>query len=506
LLRIAAWEYPPPKMSRWRLAGLGMSLALTALGLACRSPKPTHGEPIDDQVLDDLPCTGARPPAEPDLIGLDSSARAALDAARQQGVIVVQYKGHGCDIRLDVLPNCVASGSYSFTPYASTDSKVAHGLAELYTDLPLGASRLASRLKDSPALRADTMLVGIQGIKMPATFHPADLKGDCGGATHVVSKIYVGAFALAVGDARTLEGSASLFSPVGATGAPPIAQREGNPKACEEAQDKRVETAACNVPIRLALLPITPCDDDGGRCGDVADAGTRTTTGEGGAGPPGMVHIAGGSFTMGPRTRIAVVNDPMRHVATVAPFDMDTDLVTVGEYTHCFEQGMCRAPSADQPACNYGHPDRVTHPMNCVDYTQAAAYCHAVNKRLPTEEEWEFAARGGAEERTYPWGNAEPAQQLCWSGITKRTGTCPVGSFPPGAFGLRDMAGNVWEWTSSAFSPERKDARVCRGGSWPDPRALDFRGAYRDAHAPTNRDSDLGFRCVREATAKPDGG
>jgi formylglycine-generating enzyme required for sulfatase activity len=495
-------------MARLGLLGLSAAGTLFLVAVACPAPKPPSPSPdaIDDQVLEDLPCTGARPPAEPDLIGLDSSARAALDAARQQGVIVVHYKGHGCDIRLDVLPNCVAGGSYTFAPYAATESKVAHGLAELYTDLPLGASRLSTRLKDSPALRADTMLVGIDGIKLPASFHPEDLRGDCTGATHVVSKIYVGAFALAVGDAHSLEARPSLFTAaVTPAGAPVVIQREGNPKACEEAQDKRVENPGCSIPLRLALLPITPsgCSEDGGHCPpptQAAQAATDAgTTPEGGA-APGMVHVPGGTFTMGPRTRIAIVNDPMRHTVTVAPFDIDTNLVTVAEYTHCVDEAMCPAPVADQPTCNYGHPDRGNHPMNCVDYTQASSYCRANAKRLPSEEEWEFAARGGTEERTYPWGNAEPAQQLCWSGITKRTGTCPVGSFVAGAFGLHDMAGNVWEWTQSAFSPERKDARVCRGGGWPDARALDFRGAYRDAHAPSNRDSDLGFRCVRSGS------
>jgi formylglycine-generating enzyme required for sulfatase activity len=491
-------------MARLRLVGLAAASAIFTVGVACRStntPAPPSSA-IDDQVLEDLPCTGARPPVEPDLIGLDSSARAALDGARQQGVIVVHYKGHGCDIRLDVLPNCVASGNYSFIPYAATESKVAHGLAELYTDLPLGASRLSTRLKDSPALRADTMLVGVQSIKLPASFHAEDLHGDCTGATHVVSKIYVGAFALAVGDARTLEARASLFA-AASPGAPAVVQREGNPKACEEAQDKRAETAACNVPLRLALLPIATggCAEDGGHCPPaplaVSDGGA--TSAEGGA-PPGMVHIAGGTFTMGPRTRVAIANDPMRHTVTVAPFDIDTNLVTVAEYTHCVDEMLCPAPIADQPTCNYGHPDRSNHPMNCVDYTQATAFCHAKSERLPNEEEWEFAARGGAEERTYPWGNAEPGAQLCWSGLAKRDGTCPVGTFVAGAFGLHDMAGNVWEWTQSPFSPERKDARVCRGGGWPDPRALDFRGAYRDAHAPSNRDSDLGFRCVHSGS------
>jgi formylglycine-generating enzyme required for sulfatase activity len=452
-----------------------------------------------------LPCTGARPPAEPDLIGLDSNARAALDAARQQGVVVVHYKGHGCDIRLDVLTNCVAPGNYEFSPFASTGSTTAHGLPELYANLPLGASRLAAHWKSSRALRADTVVIGIHGLKLPASFRAEDLRGDCAGATHVVSKIYVGAFALAVGDATALEARSSLLvnaSSASTPRAPMSVEREGNAKACEDAQEKGAFSPTCDVPLRLGLLPITTggCMEDGG-CGNVVSSATDAAppSAEGGA-PSGMIHIAGGAFTMGPRTRVAIANDPMRHAATVAPFDIDADLVTVKEYAHCVDEELCPAPKADQPTCNYGHADRQNHPMNCVDYSQASAYCQAKNERLPSEEEWEFAARGGAEERTYPWGNAEPAQQLCWSGITKRDGTCPVGAFAAGAFGLRDMAGNVWQWTGSVFSPERKDARVCRGGGWSDARALDFRGAYRDAHAPTNRDSDLGFRCARTAS------
>jgi formylglycine-generating enzyme len=493
-------------MLRLKLRGFVIASAIFSLGVACiLRPPSTGSRPVDEGVAEDLPCTGARLPAEPDLIGLDSSARAALDVARQQGVVVVHYKGHGCDIRLDVLMNCVAPGNYAFSPYASTGSTIAHGLPELYANLPLGASRLASHWNNSAALRADTVVIGIHGIKLPAAFRAEDLRGDCAGATHVVSKIYVGAFALAVGDAAALAARPSLLgaaSSASTPGAPTVVEREGNAKACEEAQEKGAFSPTCDVPLRLGLLPIATggCTEDGG-CGSVVSAAidAAAPAPEGGA-PPGMVHIAGGSFTMGPRTRVAIVNDPMRHTVTVAPFDIDADLVTVKEYSHCVDEELCPTPKADQPTCNYGHADRQNHPMNCVDYSQASAYCHAKGERLPSEEEWEFAARGGAEERTYPWGNAEPAQQLCWSGITKRDGTCPVGAFVAGAFGLHDMAGNVWQWTGSAFSPERKDARVCRGGGWSDARALDFRGAYRDAHAPTNRDSDLGFRCARPAS------
>ncbi len=484
-------------------------------GLACPAPKtPQDGSgPVDEDVLEDLPCLGSRPlPAEPDLIALDAPARSTLDAASRQGVIVVRYKGKGCEVRFDVLPNCSAPGAYTFTPYSSTESKVAHSLAELYTDFPLGAARLANRFKDTPALRADVMLAGIHGIKGATTIRADELRGECAGATHVVSKLFVGAFALAVGSAHALEVRPSLFVGGAESGASAgIIQREGSAKACEDAQDKGVESPSCNVPLRLALMPIAPgCAEDGGHCGPAAtppppaptDAGTvaDAVSQDGSIPPGGMVHIAAGTFTMGPRTRIAIANDPMLHVAKVAAFDMDVNEVTVASYQACVDEGLCLAPPADQPTCNFGHPDRSNHPMNCVSYNEANAFCHSVNKRLPTEEEWEFAARGGAEERTYPWGVGEPSRQLCWSGLTQLGGTCPIRTFAPGAFGIFDMAGNVWEWTSSPYSADKKEAnatRVCRGGGWSDARALDFRGAYRVAHAPTNRDGNLGFRCAR---------
>ena len=412
----------------------------------------------------------------------------------------MRYKGKGCEVRFDILPNCSAPGAYAFSPHASTETKVAHSLSELYTAYPLGAGRLASRFKDTPALRADIILAGVLAIP-PTTFRSEDLKGECAGATHVVSKLFVGAFALAVGNAHALEVRPSLFAASAETGASAgVIQRQGSAKACEEAQDKGVESPSCDVPLRLSLVPIAACSEDGGHCAGATDAGPVQ---EGGVPAGGMVHIAGGTFTMGPRTRIAMASDPMVHTAKVAPFDIDVNEVTVATYQKCVEDGLCVSPPAEQARCNYGHPERANHPMNCVNYNEANAFCHTVNKRLPTEEEWEFAARGGAEARTYPWGSAEPSKQLCWSGLTKLDGTCPIRVFASGAFGIFDMAGNVSEWTSSAYTAaEKKDAsritRVCRGGGWADANALDFRGSYRVAHAPANRDSDLGFRCARD--------
>jgi formylglycine-generating enzyme required for sulfatase activity len=493
-------------------------LAWIALGagaaIACLIPKPPEPKPPPEEPQARTPsdwphsavnCDAVRTPVEPDLIGLDASARAALTSQGRDGIAVVRYRGRGCDMRLDVLPSCGAKGDYAFTPYSSTESRIAHTATELYADFPLAASRLSGRVTDDRGLRVDVMLAGIQAIKAPMIYSADELTGDCRGATHTVSKIYVGGFAMAAGNTRALEARASLFRGGSDSEDTVILEREGSAQACEEAQEKGVESKACDVPLRVALLPI--CDSHGVPCGsdagvldvDASAPAVAASTADGGTepAPGGMVHVPGGTFTMGARTRVDLKNDPARRTVTVAEFDLDVNEVTVSDYGACVDELLCSPGPVVQPTCNYGHVDRSNHPMNCVDWSQASVYCHAQAKRLPTEEEWEYASRGGAEERTYPWGSAEPARQLCWSGITKRDGTCPVRAFAAGAYGLYDMAGNVSEWTSSPSSSDRKDTRVYRGGGWSDARALDFRGAYRDAHAPSNKDSDLGFRCAR---------
>jgi formylglycine-generating enzyme required for sulfatase activity len=496
-------------MGKSLLAWLAVTAAAFGTAIACLQPKSpadaeegaSTGAPVAN-----VNCSAVHASIEPDLVGLEASERAMLDTRREGGVAVVRYRGRGCDVQLDVLPSCVAAGEYVFSPYSATESRIARTASEVYDHFPLAASRLSGRVTDDRGLRVDVMLAGVVAIKTPTIYRPEQLTGDCRGATHVVSKIYLGGFAMAAGSARALEARASLFHSASDAGDTVILQREGSATACEEAQEKGVESKACDVPLRIALLPIpVPCDADAGPCGSVAEplgdasAPVSASTGDGGAetAAGAMVHVPGGTFTMGARARADAKNDPARRTVTVDAFDLDANEVTAGEYETCVEDDLCPVGIVDQPTCNYGHADRSNHPMNCVDWNQASAYCHARGKRLPTEEEWEYASRGGAEERTYPWGGAEPARQLCWSGIAKRDGTCPVRTFAAGAYGLYDMAGNVSEWTSSPFSADRRDTRVYRGGGWSDARALDFRGAYRDAHAPSNKDSDLGFRCAR---------
>ncbi len=204
---------------------------------------------------------------------------------------------------------------------------------------------------------------------------------------------------------------------------------------------------------------------------------------------------------------------------------MDHTEVTVAAYSACVRASACTpawitavwANIGDgryQPRalCNVDRADRANHPQNCVDHIQATAYCQWSNARLPTEEEWERAARGD-NARVYPWGDAPPTTQLCWSalgngvGIGKRLGTCNVDAHAAGATreGIVGLAGNVWEWTSSKHSndyasPRDDSAYVTRGGGWGTSDAADVRGSYRKWLPRSYRNYYLGFRCVAEPT------
>jgi formylglycine-generating enzyme required for sulfatase activity len=202
-----------------------------------------------------------------------------------------------------------------------------------------------------------------------------------------------------------------------------------------------------------------------------------------------MAFVSGGTYKMEERG----------NTVTVLPFCLDLTEVTAGAYAQCVESKKC---SADGVRCaaqaTYGDATKADHPINCVDWAQAVAYCKAQGKRLPSEEEWEWAARGQGEGREYPWGEGDARSKVCWSGATDRSGTCKVGEFVAGdGFGgFHDLAGNVWEWTASKYTP-KDDARVNRGGGWISNRIADLRASNRYSDDPGNRTAYDGFRCAR---------
>lgn len=228
--------------------------------------------------------------------------------------------------------------------------------------------------------------------------------------------------------------------------------------------------------------------------------------------PSGMSLIPSGAFSMGSTTGDPDER-PVRRVE-LAAFCIDVTEVTTASYASC-PPTACSAPSLGA-SYNWGMAGRESHPINGVDWAQAMAFCRwRSGATLPTEAQWEYAARG-VDSRVFPWGDTMPASQLCWSGSgTVRTGTCAIGSFPAGAspFGVLDMAGNVPEWTADWYAgypsdggternpsgPASGTSRVFRGGYWHSSFPSPVRAASRNSIDPAYRDY-VGFRCALPGT------
>ncbi len=297
--------------------------------------------------------------------------------------------------------------------------------------------------------------------------------------------------------------------------------------------------------------------------------------------PEGMVFIRGGIFSMG--SNDGETDEKPVHEVKVKPFFMDRTPVTNAEFEaftkaakyvttaeHVLTSkeipgllpefegktlGICFRPSKGvtdlrdsgqwwkpEIGANWRHPDgpgtdlkgREKHPVVHVSWDDAVAYCKWAGKRLPTEAEFEFAARGGLEGARYAWGNEfNPGGKWMantWqgkfpeanSGEDGYRNTSPVGSYQPNGFGLFDMAGNVWEWCSdwylpdfyarspkenpqgpdTSFDPNEPGVmkRVTRGGSWmcAENYCRGYRPAARMKTAPDTGLQDTGFRCVKD--------
>lgn len=212
-------------------------------------------------------------------------------------------------------------------------------------------------------------------------------------------------------------------------------------------------------------------------------------------------------FSLGTFSATSFTNDsPPTLPVSLPAFFLDQSEVTVGEYRRCVEAGVCQPPG-QAPGCNYtaapggGDEAREDHPLNCVDHGQAIAFCAFIGRRLPSEDEWEFAARGPNPGRKFPWGPEDPTDtRLCW----QRKSTCPVRAFPatpPSTNDFHDLAGNLWEWTSSPLCayPDRtrcESKYVIRGGSFSDNDPRILWATTRLANSASQKESNVGFRCA----------
>jgi len=279
-----------------------------------------------------------------------------------------------------------------------------------------------------------------------------------------------------------------------------------------------------------------------------------------------MIYIPGGEFLMGTNEKDGFPADgegPVRKIK-INPFYIDSYTVTNAEFEQ-FIKSTGYVTEAEQFGWSYVYygflspklaglvqpvpqtpwwcgvkgaywyqpegpfstiDDRMDHPVVHVSWNDALAFCEWAGKRLPTEAEWEFAARGGLEQKKYPWGDEliPNGKHYCniWQGKfptvnTKDdgySGTAPASSFPPNGYGLYNVSGNVWEWCSDWFTrgvhnrggrtnpqgPLNGETKVMRGGSYMchESYCNRYRVAARTSNTPDSSSGHLGFRCVKD--------
>jgi formylglycine-generating enzyme required for sulfatase activity len=257
--------------------------------------------------------------------------------------------------------------------------------------------------------------------------------------------------------------------------------------------------------------------------------------------PEGMVYVPGGEFVMGSPVGTGHPDENPAHRACVNGYYIDRYEVTNARFNKFVEATGYVTEAEGRPESSLGRTwrtpygpdssseDNPNSPVVCVSWSDADAYARWAGKRLPTEAEWEKAARG-TDSRTYPWGNdvsgeamkmniADKNSELSWRNSSVDDGfkeAAPVGSFPGGrsAYGVEDMAGNVWEWCQDWWGdeyyksgqvmnpqgPQTGEVRVIRGGSW-FYDAYGARTTHRSYRRPEASGAATGFRCVMNAAS-----
>jgi formylglycine-generating enzyme required for sulfatase activity len=248
-----------------------------------------------------------------------------------------------------------------------------------------------------------------------------------------------------------------------------------------------------------------------------------------------MRLVSAGEFTMGSNAdnsltecqkyfngceRWQFADEDPPHTVMINDYYMDVYEVTNLQYASCVDSGKCTSPysTGSYTRSNYFRNSAyMNFPVTSVNWNQAKTFCDWRGARLPTEAEWEKAARG-IDGRTYPWGNAAPSSSLAnYISNDSSNDTTEVGSYENGKspYGMYDMAGNVWEWVADWYDsnyyqtlpaenpqgPSSGDYRVLRGGSW-DYNLLNLRSSIRNWNLPSYWLDDIGFRCSR-STASP---
>lgn len=338
-------------------------------------------------------------------------------------------------------PSCKGSGSYKYTPYSATESKVASNENELLAALPLGASSFAGRVKRGQTLRTDYTMVGTDTLPANKRVTRAQLRGpDCPRATHVVSTVYLGGFALAAGTKAELGGSAKIFG-FGAEGESKAAGErlvaEGNAEACAEAQ-KTGKEARLVAPFRCA----SACSRSTVSLPMASASRLRLR-------PPRQGQPTARALTAWCASRPAATSRRPAAVASTSAATASTQPRSRAPPTRpAWSKARARPPARARltPCSLQLPPSRARAAPDQLRLGRSAkVYCQAHGKLLPTVNDLEWAARGNVM-RTYPWGEEPPEGRACFG----KDATCAVksstGATPKGVFNL---GGNVEELSES---------------------------------------------------------
>jgi len=225
-----------------------------------------------------------------------------------------------------------------------------------------------------------------------------------------------------------------------------------------------------------------------------------------------MVYVPAGSFTMGSNSSEADTDEIPEHEVYLDAFWIDKYEVTNSQYAQCMAAGACAAPIITKSYTRtsyYGNSEYDKYPVIYVSWYEAQAYCQWAGRQLPTEAQWEKAARG-TDGRKYPWGNEKPTNKHSNFGSLNK-GTTDVGIYNEGQspYGCFDMIGNVWEWVFDWYQEDYYSSsdneknpsglllgekKVLRGGLWGFSEKV-LRVTYRDSDTPDTTGNSSGFRC-----------
>jgi formylglycine-generating enzyme required for sulfatase activity len=522
------------------------------MALACAPLKPeTRGGERDKEAS----CLDVPVPLDPGLYGLNIKERDAIARAADDGIVVVRYVADGCAVKLRILADCHAGGAYAYKATKARAHKLVKSERALLEWLPVAGRAATEAFEQYGALRFDEEIVG--RLEAPKSANVKALEGTrCAGATHVATAIDVGGSALSAGSAKTLDDKQDLFDErTRDVHGVKIVEQLGDARSCVKALRRGERTVGCDFPLRIELEPLGGKRSEGPKVAakepkaskeskeskeskdpketqQARDAKERPKEPK----PPskprepverGAIAFPAGEFWMGIEGNDK--NQSPRHKVYLDAFEIDRTEVTAADYGHCLHEGAC-PPAKSGGNCTIGEASRADHPANCVTFAGAKAYCAFKKRRLPTEAEWERAARG-TDERPFVWGTEWPPPDavgnfadeaskrahpywLVLAGYDDENAeTAPVGSYPKGQApsGALDMAGNVSEWTADFYqdrfyqrSPPRNpkgppsgEARVVRGGSFGHHLKVHLYATARAAYKEDVASEHVGFRCAQ---------